>query len=726
MWDRLATFLADRSRWLAVVCLCSAAIPVYWLRNARVDNSIEVWTATRSEAHRIYQQFLEKYGNEEFVVIAGEAQDPLSKENLAFQGDLASRLRQIDGVEGVLDITQAAAAFEKYRPDDWKESLGHTGFFRNLLLGEDGRTFGVIAWLRKIDDPPARKVVVEQIESAVAKAAGDGRQMHLAGTPLLNIALDRGSQEASRRILPAALAVSLAILAIVLRRVSGIIAVMAAVGVTTLWTVGLMVLTGRTFNMVTVTLPSLLTVLSLSAGIHIVLRIQSLLIETGDRRAAVRETVREVLPAILLSNITTAIGFGSLMISDMRPVLDFGLFAAIGIMLSFLFNATMVPGILSWLRPSAITVIARPTHWTSPVGRAVASRRVWFLGAAIVVLVVSLLLMTGLRVESNVLKFFPADSKVRRDYQFVAERLTGLYTIELDATTDSQNGSALLRQIEQLGTDLAARPEVAQVMHYKSIAAALDPIRQSVFVESARASENPLKLLARKYRHADGGRTSLRMSILVRAMSGTDFYALMDFAQQRAAQQLEPSATYTLTGVVPLLNSAQRSLITTQVRSFATAAITVLALVGLFFRSWRVFLAAALPNLLPTAILFAAMAILKIPLDAATVMIAGVGIGIAVDDTFHFFSCYRSARQSGQDSPTAIYSSFHTTGRAILFTSIVATAGFVILLLAQFKPIQYFGLLAAVTMLTASAADFLVLPACVASVNLWNQRGQET
>ena len=110
-------------------------------------------------------------------------------------------------------------------------------------------------------------------------------QVHLAGTPLMNVALDRGSQEASRRILPAALAVSLVILAVVLRRVAGVVAVMGAVAVTTLWTIGLMVLAGRTFNMVTVTLPSLLTVLSLSAGIHIVLRIQSLLSESGDAQS---------------------------------------------------------------------------------------------------------------------------------------------------------------------------------------------------------------------------------------------------------------------------------------------------------------------------------------------------------------------------------------------------------------------------------------------------------
>ncbi|MEN6578035.1 MAG: MMPL family transporter [Phycisphaerales bacterium] len=726
MWVRLAEIFADKSRWIAVICLCSVVVPAYWLRNAHIDNSIEVWTGTRSEAHQTYRQFLEKYGNEEFIVVAGEVQDPLSADALALQGNLASRLRQIEQVDGVLDITQAAAAFEKYGPEDWKDLLGHNGFFRNLLLGQDGHTFGVVAWLRRIDNPPERKIVVEQIESAVAELVGDTMQVHLAGTPLLNVALDRGSQEASRRILPAALAVSVIILGVVLRRLAGVLAVMCAVGATTLWTIGLMVLAGRTFNMVTITLPSLLTVLSLSAGIHMVLHIQLLLGDLGDRQAAVRRTVREVIPAIFLSNLTTAIGFGSLMVSDMQPVVDFGLFAATGMMLSFLFNAAVVPGILSWLRVGSISVPARPTHWTAPLGRIVASRRTWFLASAVVVLAVSLLLMTGLRVESNVLKFFPADSGISRDYEFIAERLTGLYTIELDAVTESQNGSTLLKQIERLGTDLSARPEVAQVIHYKTIATALDPIRRSALVDMAGASENPLKFLARKYRHTDGGRISLRMSILVRAMSGTDFYALMDFTERQAAQWLSPPAAYTLTGVVPLLNSAQNSLIMTQVRSFAAAAITVLILIGVFFASVRVFLAASLPNLLPTAVLFAAMAVLDIPLDAATVMIAGVAIGIAVDDTFHFFSCYREARLSGQDSPTAIHSSFQVAGRAILFTSLVATAGFVILLLAEFKPIQYFGLLAGVTMITASAADFLVLPACVAFVNLWDRQGQKT
>jgi predicted RND superfamily exporter protein len=640
-------------------------------------------------------------------------------------------MRLLDSMSNLLGerefrvVANPAATFEKYRPEDWKTVLQDTGFFHNLLLGGDGHTFGVIAWLRKIEDPLQRKIVVEQIESAVAEIAGGRMQVHLAGTPLMNVAIDRGSQETSRRILPAALAVSLVILTFVLRRIAGVGAVMSAVAVTTLWTIALMVLAGRTFNMVTVTLPSLLTVLSLSAGIHIVLRIQSLLSESGDPRSAVRRTMREVLPAVFLSNVTTAIGFSSLLVSDMQPVADFGLFAAIGMMLSFVFNAVIVPGLLSWPRVGSIVVRPRPTHWTAPLGQAVARHRGWSMAMTVAILAASVLFMRGLRVESNVLKFFPAGSKISQDYRFVAERLTGVYTIELDAVTPSQSGSVLLKQIEQFGTELAERPEVAQVIHYKNIATALNPIRQSASVDMAGTSENPLRLLMREYRHTDGDRISLRMSILVRAMSGTDFNALMDFARQHAAQRLLSPARYTLTGVVSLLNSAQNSLVATQVRSFAFAAITVLALIGVFFRSLRVFLAAALPNLLPTAVLFAAMAILRIPLEAATVMIAGVAIGIAVDDTFHFFSCYREARQSGQDSPTAIHGSFCSAGRAILFTSLVATAGFAILLLARFKPIQYFGLLAGVTMLAASAADFLVLPACVTYVNLWDRKGQK-
>ena len=719
MGDKWVRILVRNGRWSAIVCLCSLVLPVYWLRNARIDNSIEVWIGTRSEEYRTYQRFLEKYGNDEFIVVAAEAGDPLSEAALSFQEDMAEQLRQIDDVDGVLDISKAASLFARHT-DDWKDLLRNNVLFRNLLLGEDGHTYGLIAWLRQIENPAERKIAVEKVESAVAEVSAERQNVHLAGTPLLNVALDRGSQNASRRFLPVALTVSVVILGVMLRRISSVIAVITAVGVTTIWTIGLMVLAGRTFNMVTVTLPSLLVVLSLSGGIHLAARFQALLAEAGDREAALSGALGEVLPPVLLSNVTTAVGFGSLMISDMQPVVHFGQFAAVGMLLSFLFNATVVPGMLLWLCGNrAAAKPARP-HWTIPVGRSVVARRTGVLSAAIAISVLSILLMTKIRVESNVLKFFPDDSRISRDYRFVADNLTGLYTIELDASAGSSQGSTLLKEIEQLGQQLLTRPEVAQVIHYRNIATCLDAVPRPAFM--ATAEENPLRQMQRKYLHSEDGRLSSRMSILVRAMASTDFYALLGFINRIAGQTLHRPATYMLTGVVPLLNAAQHSLVNTQVRSLALAASVVLVLIGVCLRSLRAAVAALLPNLLPIFCLFAAMALLSIPLDAATVMIAGVAIGIAADDTIHFLSCFRRERKSGADRDNAISRTFEKAGAAITFTSVVAAAGFAILLLAEFKPIQYFGLLAGITMVTAWVGDVFILPACVTTLRLWDRR----
>ena len=731
MADRLARIAVNKSRWAAMVCLCSVAIPAWWMRNARIDNSIEVWIGRSGSEYQTYKNFLTKYGNEEFIVVAAEAEDPLSPEVLDFQKTLAGRLREIDDVDAVLDITEAASLFAQYK-SDWKDALGKNEFFRNLLLGEDGHTFGLVAWLRKIDNPPERKIAVEKIEAAVAAASADKIDVHLAGTPLLNVALDRGSQKAAQRFLPIALAVSVAVLAFVLRRLWSVAAVMCAVAVTTVWAIGLLVVAGKTFNMVTVTLPSLLVILSLSGGIHITSRFAAMLTEIGpgetEQPEVLHKVIREVLPPVFMSNVTTAVGFASLMISDMQPVVDFGQIAALGMLLSFLFNAAIVPGMLS-LRPAgAAATRAMPPHWTARIGRSMATRKSQVLPAAAVLCVVCLALMTRLRLESNVLKFFPENSKIARDCHFIAERLTGLYTIELDASTESPNASTLLKEIERLGRTIEARPDVAKVIHYQNIATALNAIPRPAFVPAAVISRSPLTLMLRKDRHAEDGRLSLRMSILVRALSSKDFYNLMDFTKEQAARTISPNATCSLTGIVPLLNAAQRSLVSTQIESFAIAAGVVLILIGLFLRSGRALAAVLLPNALPILCLFAVMVLLGIPLDAATVMIAGIAIGIAVDDTIHFLSCFRAEKRAGSDNLAAVRAGFQKAGRAITFTSVVATSGFAILLLAEFKPIQYFGLLAGLTMITAWIGDVFVLPACAALLNPWGGRtnqGQE-
>lgn len=719
MVDRIAEFLAARCRWLALVCMLSAVVPLYLLKDIRIDNSIEVWFGTETTEHAEYRKFVDKYGNEEFVVIAAQAADPLSDDCLALQKKLAESFRQIDEVDEVLNVADIADLLSQISLD-WKDILRQNDFFRNLLLGADGHTFGLIVWLKRIDDPTARRLAVERIESVVNEVGAGRIDFHLAGTPLMNVALDRGSQSASRKFLPIALVISLALLTMVLRSLRSMAAVVAAVAVTTLWALGGMVLLGKTMNMVTVVLPSLLFVLCLSGGIHITCSFQAMLLRSKDLPLALRSTLKEVIRPVFLSNVTTAIGFAALMVSNMQPVIDFGMFAALGMLLSVLFNFTVVPGLLSVLHAGGGRERSASPHWTAAIGQVMVRRKKWILSLAGVSFLVSIGLTTKARVESNVLKFFPHDSKISRDYEFIAQNLTGLYTVELDASTESQNGSTLLKAIDKLSVRLAERPEIAKVINYRNLATCLAKIPRPAFMPTQAVRKSPLKLMLRRYQRSEDGQISLRMSVLVRAMSSRDFYSLVDLIEKEAKQHIGQLAQYTITGAVPLLNAAQHSLIDTQIRSFAIACAVILVLIAVFMKSVRAMLAAVLPNLAPIFSVFAVMVILDIPFDTATVMIASVAIGIAADDTIHFLSHFRKEKQSGKNTAAAVQDTFLKVGRAMTFTSVVASAGFVILLLAEFKPIQYFGLLGSISMITAWIGDVFILPACVACFRLWD------
>ena len=205
-------------------------------------------------------------------------------------------------------------------------------------------------------------------------------------------------------------------------------------------------------------------------------------------------------------------------------------------------------------------------------------------------------------------------------------------------------------------------------------------------------------------------------------MSSGGFYSLVDRIEAQAKQTIREPATYKITGIAPLINAAQQSLIDTQIRSFTLAAGLILVLIGLFMKSFKALVAAVLPNLAPILSVFGVMVIFGIAIDAATVMIASIAIGIAADDTIHFLAHYRTEKLNGLDTLSAVGNTLEKAGRAITCTSVVTTAGFVIMLLADFQPIQYFGLFAGITMIMAWVGDVFILPACVADLRLWDRK----
>jgi hypothetical protein len=201
------------------------------------------------------------------------------------------------------------------------------------------------------------------------------------------------------------------------------------------------------------------------------------------------------------------------------------------------------------------------------------------------------------------------------------------------------------------------------------------------------------------------------MSIFVDEMDSLAFNSLVTRVQgimnELPAERLDKR----LTGTIVLLNSIQEELVRTQLKSFALALTVIVTILAVVFRSWKMVVIGSIANLFPVMILAGVAAVAGIPLNVATIMIAGIAIGIAVDDTVFFLMRLRREVDQGGDGDAAIDRTYrHMTG-PISATTLVVTVGFLVLAMADFKPVGYFGLLGGLTMVLAWIGDIILLPA---------------
>jgi predicted RND superfamily exporter protein len=293
-----------------------------------------------------------------------------------------------------------------------------------------------------------------------------------------------------------------------------------------------------------------------------------------------------------------------------------------------------------------------------------------------------LLLIPSLRVESNVLSFFKEGSRVRKDYDFISQHLTGLSTIEADFRGSPQD---CLRYIHSFNEKLLR----------------IQGIRPVVYMS----------------------RGSFRMSIFVETMESMDFNKLVDDIRAVMAGIDGGGVKVRLTGTVLLLNSIQEELVRTQIKSFGTALLTIILVFVLVFRSAKVVLIGTAVNLLPITVLAGVAALSNIPLNVATIMIAGVAIGIAVDDTVFFLVRLREEPGGKESADAAIDSTLRHLTAPMTYTTLVITLGFFALIPSEFRPIQYFGILGGLTMISAWLGDVVLLPALLYAFH--PRRGRE-
>lgn len=740
------TWLLTRGR-IAFLALLLATTAWFALHASRVgvETNNESLNTRDSAQTDSYDRFRATFGSDEDLLLAVVHPQLLEAEGLRFLADLTARIERQSGVKQVFSLANAqqiiagdgGAEMAPVAPPPFdapdfalqlRTALDRNPDFNGLFISADRRTAGILV---EIDDRPGdtqyRARVIDALRGIIAESSSTpGVELHLTGIAVQKHDVSTLIERDRRLLMPLAVVVLGLVLASFFRNLLGVALPLAVTGITVAWTLGAYQLAGFEVNAITALLPPVLMVLSLGVSVHL---IQGWLEAGGDatdRIARIGGVVRELVFPCFFCTLTTALGFGSLATSNMPAVRQFGVFAAIGVVIAFVIGMTLVPVGLSFLEPPAAPpstaqhrLIREGLGWASRVSIDHPFRVLAIFFA------ITALSFTGLpRVRNNtdLVRFLRSDTPLHRDTMFIDAHLTGATTLEF--VVARRDGAPLVSH-DALLRMAAFEQSILQHPEVTGVSDVLGVLRQIQRAESGgdtlllppdeRATAYafdllqaaPEQALLRKLVAPDF--STVRFNVRVHAVGTSIAAPLAESILEQGRQVFGDDYRVEATGAFYRVAKDSNQLVAAQLRSFGSAVALVFIAIGVLLRSLRLTLISFVPNVMPIAWTLGVMGLVGIDLSTGTAMIASSVIGLVVDDTIHYLVHYKRAYRG--DARAAVRETTTAVGAPLLMNNIVLVLGFWIGCFGSFKPTIYFSLLSGITMITALVCDLFVTPA---------------
>jgi predicted RND superfamily exporter protein len=521
------------------------------------------------------------------------------------------------------------------------------------------------------------------------------------------------------------------LLALLFRRFSPVFVCILVVIPTVVSSFGLAAILGIPFSVLSQMVPSFLLSIGVGYTVHLVTIYLRELGHGISRTEALESALRHSGLPIMMTALTTTTGMLAFLVAQMKPIVDMGLLAALGTAVSLVFSMTLLPALL------VLLPISPKPERESPIVSAVlggfanfSARHPWPIVAATVGLVlVALCSMTWLRVSSDPTIWLPEDHGYRMGSDYAIERFAGQMTYELLMDTGRPNGvkePAFLNAVERIEEIIADhRSRGALVSHTNSIVEIVKETHQALNADDEdfyAIPQDPRLVAQELLLFENGGADDLekvvdpefqrtRLTLKTGWRDGIDLDRFLNEAEDDLAAALAGRADLGLTGMSVVIARTISATIESVLRSYGVALALITPLMIILIGSLRAGLVSMVPNLTPILMTLGLMGLLDIPLDMFTLLAGCIAIGLAVDDSIHFIAGFRRYLAQGNDPVRAVELTMQTTGRALLFTSIVLTMGFIVLTFSSLGNLVDVGILTSFAITSAFLLDVTVTPA---------------
>lgn len=761
-WNSIARLiLRNRIIIIVLIAIATFLLSTQW-KNMRFSYTEANLMPDDHPVNVSYNDFLDKFGEEGNLILLGVQDSALfTPEKFKAWNELTKKLTSYPEVDHIISPAslkelkkfedpqrfEMVPALESKDPDSTQlkefenKLFTELPFYENLVYSSHSNTIQSAIYLNKdLVNTKARKIfVLEELDPLIEEFEEDhGIDVRVSGMPYIRTLNAQNIVDEIGLFILAALIVTSIIFFFFFRSIRATLISMFTVCIGVMWAFGVIGLLHYEITILTALIPPLIIVIGIPNCIFLINKYQQEIQKHGNQAKSLQRVITKVGNATLMTNLTTASGFATFILTDSQLLREFGVVASINIIAIFILSLLIIPVIYSYLRPPKdrhlkhLTKrwIGGFTNWTENMVR---NHRIAIYISSIVLLIASIIGIYTIKISGSILEDMPKNTTFFKDVKFFESEFDGVMPLEILIDTKRPQGVmklSTLKRMDELEQFIQDIPELSKPLSVNRLAK---------YSKQAYYNGNP------KYYQLPSSQERNFIMPYAKSLSSSDglmqsyvdstgqFARITTFMKDVGTEKMEeiendllpqikkifPEDRYnvSLTGKALLFQKGTNYLVRNLIISLGLAIFLIAILMAWMFRSFRMIIISLVPNLLPLLVTAGVMGFIGVPIKPSTILVFSIAFGISVDDTIHFLAKYRQELKANDwKIKRSVYAALRETGVSMFYTSIVLFFGFSVFMISSFGGTVALGGLVSATLLFAMLANLLLLPSLLLSL----------
>ena len=709
-----------------------------------------------------YNEFLKVFGEEGNLIVLG-IKDPklFTVEKLNAWNNLSESFKSAPEVETVVSIKDLQKLVKDTDKEQFKlepfikdsiqsiaqietlqdELFNKYPFYDNFLFNKESKTVRTAIYLKKdIVNTPARKdFVLNNLEEKIKEFEGlNDMQVRVSGMPYIRTLNAQNIVDEINLFVLAALLVTSVIFFFFFRSFRATIISLVVVCIGVMWTLGILGMLKYEITVLTALIPPLIIVIGIPNCIFLINKYQHEVKSHGNKVKSLQRVITKVGNATLMTNVTTASGFATFILTESTLLKEFGVVASLSILAIFVLCLLIIPIIYTFLPyPKDRHLQHLNKRWIGGfvnwMEHMVREKRITIYITSLVLLVVCIIGIYQIRISGSLIEDMPKKAQFFKDIRFFEEEFNGIMPLEIMVDTKRKKGVmklSTLKRMDKIEEFIVETPElskpisVVDLVKYSKQAYyngnpkyyQLPTSQENSFILSyAKNSSSDVDLLSN---FVDSTGQYARITTFMKDIGTDRMERIQENLQEKIANTFpEDRYNVTMTGKALVFQKGTKYLVKNLAISLSLAILLISLFMAYMFRSFRMIMVSLIPNLLPLVVTAGLMGYLGVPIKPSTILVFSIAFGISVDDTIHFLAKYRQELQANNwKIKKSVYGALRETGVSMFYTSIVLFFGFSVFIISSFGGTVALGALVSVTLLFAMLSNLLLLPSLLLSL----------